>query len=82
LGEACAQVAMFVTAASHAQGLARESLATGLSSTGPFDMSYPVGPAIFTDPNDPTAGQFWRPLNFHHDCNCWKVADPNFRRGA
>jgi hypothetical protein len=82
LGEACAQVAMFVTAASHAQSLTRESLATGLASTGPFDMSYPVGPAVFTEPNDPTAGQFWRPLNFHHDCNCWKVADPNFRRGA
>jgi hypothetical protein len=82
-GIACNQVWMFVDAVSHTDVISRATLAGGLSRSGRLDRPYPDGPADFGQSAGAVGGQFWRTVQWHRDCGCWKVLDrawkPNYR---
>jgi hypothetical protein len=76
---ACISVKMLVAAGSATRPLTRAGLAGGLATTGNLDLSFPAGPANFTNPDFPMGAQYWRTSQYHSDCHCVKLLDPTFR---
>jgi hypothetical protein len=76
---ACIDVKSLVAAGSATMPLTRAGLAGGLATTGNLDLSFPAGPANFSNPNFPLGAQFWRTSQYHADCHCVKVLDATFR---
>lgn len=74
-GIACNQIAMLVAAVSHTSTISQAGLAAGLAKAGGADRSFPDGPADFRASKGAVAGQFWRTLQWHKDCGCWRVLD-------
>lgn len=79
-GNACSNVWMFAAAADHASAMKGDALAAGLQAARSVELSYPAGPNDFTAAGTTTGGQFWRPLQFHKSCRCWRIIDGNFQR--
>ncbi len=80
-GNACSLVWMFQATVNHAPSLAPLALGAGLQRTRSVEFSFPQGPNDFTADRTVSGGQFWRPLGFRSDCQCWRVTDPTFRPG-
>jgi hypothetical protein len=78
-GMACDLVWMLLAAMRHDATLTRVRLAAGLDQVGPFDFSYPQGPADFSGAGVVNGGQFWRPDVYDGSCPCFKVLDASFR---
>jgi len=76
-GILCDILWMFKEAADHAPTLTRAALAQGLNQVGHYDLSFPYGPAEFSN-GAITAGQYWRGVTFSGACGCWKVPDAAF----
>jgi hypothetical protein len=82
LGSDCTNMALLVAAADKESVLSQTGLAAALAEVGSIDLSYPAGPADFSNPKLPSGGQYWRPVNFHTSCNCWQVTSATWTRGA
>jgi hypothetical protein len=80
-GHACDQLWMLQAALGQAPELSPAGLPAGLQRSGSIDFSFPQGPNDFTGERVTTGGQFWRPAQFMPDCECWRVLQPDFRRG-
>jgi len=80
-GHACDQLWMLQAALSHAPQLSPAGLVVGLQQTRSIDFSFPQGPNDFTGQGVTTGGQFYRAARFVPDCECWRVLQPQFRRG-
>jgi hypothetical protein len=80
-GHACDQLWMLQAALSRAPELSATALAAGLQQARSIDFSYPQGPNDFSGKGVTTGGQFWRPAQFMPDCKCWRIIQPDFRRG-
>lgn len=80
-GHACDQLWMLQGALSRAPELSATALVAGLQQTGSIDFSFPQGPNDFSSRGATTGGQFFRPAQFVPDCSCWRVIQPEFRRG-
>ena len=78
-GVYCALFTMFTTSAEHTRTLTRSALVEGLDSSGTIDFSYPFADGTFTRSHKVAGGDFWRPIQWHAACTCWKVIDPTFR---
>jgi len=81
-GNACSLMWMFQATVNHAPSLAAVALGAGLQRARSIEFSFPQGPNDFTADRTVSGGQFWRPLEFHGDCQCWRVMDPAFRPGV
>lgn len=80
-GHACDQLWMIQAALGRASELSAGALPGGLQRTGSIDFSFPQGPNDFSGQGVTTGGQFWRLAQFMPDCDCWRVIQPEFRRG-
>lgn len=80
-GHACDQLWMLQAALGQANQLSATALPVGLQRTGSIDFSFPQGANDFTGERVTTGGQFWRVAQFMPDCECWRVIQPDFRRG-
>lgn len=52
----------------------RTSFATGITQMGDFKTAY-AGDGVFNRPDKYTGGDFQRAIQYHSDCNCWRVKD-------
>jgi hypothetical protein len=80
-GHACDQLWMLQAALGRAPELSAAALPAGLQATGSIDFSFPQGQNDFTGEGVTTGGQFYRVAQFTPDCSCWRVTNPEFRRG-
>ena len=70
----------FFKAAANRAGInpTRATLARGVSSIGLFKTAL-AGDGNFVRPGKITGGDFQRALQFHSDCQCWKVVDRDMK---
>jgi hypothetical protein len=81
-GHTCDQVWMLQYALNNAPQVSQAALQAGLQRAGSIDWSYPQGPNDFRAARVTTGGQFWRVTQFKRpECSCWRVIDPEFKRG-
>jgi hypothetical protein len=81
-GHACDQVWMLQYALNNAPEVSQGALQAGLQRAGSIDWSFPQGPNDFRAAKITTGGQFWRMAQFKRpECSCWRVLDPEFKRG-
>ena len=66
-------------ALNHAQALTPDAMLPGLFGAGPLQFSWPVADAVFKPPSKYYGGDTWWPIQYHKDCSCWHVLDPNRR---
>jgi hypothetical protein len=78
-GVYCALLTMFVTSAQRAPRLDRTALVDGLDTAGAIAFSFPFADGVFDRAHKIAGGDFWRPIQWHAGCTCWKVLDPTFR---
>jgi hypothetical protein len=80
-GNACSTTALLVAALRRETQIAGDKLAAAVGTVGAFDFPYQTGPANFTDPNDPTGGQMWRPVTYSAPCTCFHVLNSGWQKG-
>jgi hypothetical protein len=51
----------------------------GLFGAGPLPLAWPQADTAFKPPSKYYGGDTWWPIQFHGDCECWHVLDPNRR---
>ena len=78
-GTACAAVQQFLAVASHAVGMTRVGLYQGIPKVGRVAYGFPAADAVYDRPGKVSGGDYFRPVLWHKDCGCWKVATPTFR---
>lgn len=80
-GHACSQLWMLDQALSNAPDVSAQGLQAGLQRSKGLDFSYPQGIADFTASGTTTGGQHFRVAQYSKGCECWRVVQPEFRRG-
>jgi len=66
-------------ALNHAPALTPEAMLPGLFGAGPLQLAWPQADTVFKPPSKYYGGDTWWPLQFHGDCACWHILDPNRR---
>lgn len=80
-GLACSQLWQLQAILDNVTEVSAAALPEGMSKAGPLPYSFPVGPTSNTDPRITFGGQYWRPLEFRGDCDCWQLTDNTFKPG-
>ncbi|HEX5268500.1 MAG TPA: ABC transporter substrate-binding protein [Acidimicrobiales bacterium] len=78
-GVYCALLTMFTTSAERAPRLTRTALVDGLDASGTVGFSFPFADGTFNRAHKIAGGDYWRPIQWHAGCTCWKVLDPAFQ---
>lgn len=63
----------------HAQALTPDAILPGLFGAGAVQTAWPVADPTYKAPSKYYGGDTWWPIQFHKDCSCWHVLDPNRR---
>jgi hypothetical protein len=66
---------------SHASTFDASAFPQDMRAMGTVEFSYPFAPINFSAaPADATYGiSFWRAVEYHASCKCWRVPDPTFK---
>jgi hypothetical protein len=75
-GVACNHLWLLRAMVDHSSVMSRATLAQGLNAAGSIDMSYPAGPADFSQPGVTYGGQFFRPIIASAQCRCYRLTGP------
>ena len=59
-----------------AKTLTREAAIPGLFNAGPVQYAYGATETVYRAPTKFYGGDTWWPIQFHEDCACWRVLDP------
>jgi hypothetical protein len=78
-GNSCSLVWMFQAAVDHAPSINATSLGTGLQAAKSVEFSFPQAPNDFSADRTISGGQFWRPLQYLYECQCWRVINAAFQ---
>lgn len=76
-GTACSMAWTAAAALDNARALSPEAILPGLFEAGAVELSHPLANATFGPPLKFTGGDTWWPIEWHKECTCWKVLDPN-----
>lgn len=76
IGVVCNLLDLFVLMASKTPTLSQTTLGDGNASVGRFDAAYPSGDGVFDRAGKNSGGDFYRYIQWHADCYCWKVLEP------
>lgn len=78
-GVLCSLLWATEAALGHATSLGREGVIPGLLRAGTVQMAYPWPDTTYRPPDKVYGGDTWWHIQFHRECTCWRVLDPNRR---
>ena len=78
-GGICALFWTVEAALNHAPALTPDAMLPGLFGAGPLQLAWPEADTVFKPPSKYYGGDTWWPIQFHKECACWHVLDPNRR---
>lgn len=76
-GSTCSLIWMLVAAIQHG-GPNPTDLAAGLYAAKSTQVSFPDGPDDFSIQGTTTGGEYWRPVTYHSNCQCWVLLNDNY----
>jgi len=76
-GQVCSVLWTAEVAIKHARTLTREAALPGLFNAGSVQLAFPNPDTTFKAPAKFFGGDTWSTVQWHKDCSCWRILEPN-----